>query len=355
MGELDDPRAVLRLADRIIDAMSTTFNLGGKPVTATCSIGIAVTSDPLSDPDELLRHADVAMQAAQRGAAAGCKNRYEVFKDSMHGAILERMHLETDLREAVSAGAIDVEYQPMVMLGSLGIVGFEALARWRDPERGDVSPTVFIPVAEESGLIHQLGRLVLDQAVHQAAQWQATFPHRPPVTVSVNLSSRQLDDPDLVSYVGDLLSSAGLVPGTLKLEITESVMLGDVDRAIVTLQKFRELGVGLALDDFGTGYSSLSYLHLLPVDAVKVDQSFIARINGDGALMVSAISAIASGLQLDLIAVGIEDGAQRRFLTSNGFFYGQGFLFSHPVAAEAATALLERDFATQTARTRPPA
>lgn len=340
VDNLEDARGVLRLADRIVHAMSLAFNLRDKPLTATCSIGIAISNDPFSDADELLRHADVAMYAAKgRG-----KNRYEVFEDSMHGEIVERMHLETDLRHALATDDIDVEYQPVVQLGSLRIKGFEALARWRHPERGDISPAVFISVAEECGLIHKLGRRVLERAIGQGAAWQRAFSERPPVTISVNLSSRQLGDPGLVDFVGQLLDDTGLVPDTLALEITESVMLGDVDLAIGVLQKFRELGVRLALDDFGTGYSSLSYLHLLPLDVVKVDRSFIARVEEeDGAAMVNAISAIAGGLGLQLVAEGIETGGQRKFLTRAGYRYGQGFLFSKSLLPDDATALLQRD------------
>ncbi len=340
VDNLDDPRGVLRLADRIVHAMSHTFNLRDKPIAATCSIGIAITNDPFSDADELLRHADVAMYAAKgRG-----KNRYEVFEDSMHGEIVERMHLETDLRDALTVNEIEVEYQPLVLLGSLRIAGFEALARWRHPDRGDISPAVFISVAEECGLIHRLGRRVLEDAIQRGAEWQRMFPDRPPVTVSVNLSSRQLGDPDLVAHVGDLLDQNGMQPDTLTLEITESVMLGDVDRAISVLQKFRDLGVRLALDDFGTGYSSLSYLHLLPLDTVKVDRGFIGRLaEEEGASMVHAIAAIAQGLGLQLVAEGIETGEQRRFLTKAGYRYGQGFLFSESLPSDQASALLQRD------------
>lgn len=342
VDNLEDPRGVLRLADRIVHAMSHTFNLRDKPIAATCSIGIAISNDPFSDADELLRHADVAMYAAKNKG----KNRYEVFEDSMHGQIVERMHLENDLRDALSRDEVEVEYQPVVQLGSLRIVGFEALARWNHPERGDISPAVFISVAEECGLIHKLGRRVLERAIEQGAAWQRMFPDRPPVSISVNLSSRQLGDPDLVTVVGDLLDDSGMTPHTLALEITESVMLGDVDRAIGVLQKFRELGIRLALDDFGTGYSSLSYLHLLPLDAVKVDRSFIARVEEqEGAAMVNAISAIAAGLDLQLVAEGIETGAQRKFLTRAGYRYGQGFLFSKSLKPDTATALLQRDMA----------
>lgn len=342
VDNLEDPRGVLRLADRIVYAMSHAFNLRDKPLTATCSIGIAISNDPFSDADELLRHADVAMYAAKgRG-----KNRYEVFEDSMHGEIVERMHLETDLRHALTTEDIDVEYQPVVQLGSLRIIGFEALARWRHPERGDISPAVFISVAEECGLIHKLGRRVLERAIRQGAQWQQMFTDRPPLTISVNLSSRQLGDPGLVDFVGQLLEDTGMLPETLALEITESVMLGDVDLAIGVLQKFRELGVRLALDDFGTGYSSLSYLHLLPLDVVKVDRSFIARVEEqEGAAMVNAISAIADGLGLQLVAEGIETGGQRKFLTRAGYRYGQGFLFSKSLQPDDATALLRHDLA----------
>ena len=338
--DLHDPRSVLRLADRIVHSMSSLFNLADKPIRATCSIGIAITTDSASDADELLRHADVAMYAAK---AAG-KNRYEVFEDSMHGEIVERMRLETDLREAVLGGLVRVEYQPVVELETSRIVGFEALARWRCPERGHVSPAVFISVAEESGLIEQLGRATLYEAIRQAAVWKQQFPDRMPFSIAVNLSNRQLNDPGLVDFVGNLLGDSGLAPQALTLEITETAMVEDVDHAIEMLQKFRELGVRLALDDFGTGYSSLSYLHLMPLDVVKVDQAFIARIGDDkGASMVKAIAAIAESLKLQVIAEGIEEDSQREYLLDAGYHYGQGFLYSKSVSADDATQLLMLD------------
>ncbi|MGI9602969.1 MAG: putative bifunctional diguanylate cyclase/phosphodiesterase [Acidimicrobiales bacterium] len=339
LGSLTEPSQLLAMAERIIRAVARPFDLGGRVVDTTASVGVALSSDVNADADELLRNADVAMYAAKgRG-----KNRFEVFEDAMHGALVERIQLESDLREALENDEITVQYQPVFQLETGMIKGFEALSRWHHSTRGPVSPAVFISIAEESGLIQELGRSVLCTAVRQAAQWQHRYPAEDPISIAVNLSSRQLADPDLVDIVTNVMADSHLEPGSLTLEITESVMMGDVDHAVGLLQKLRDAGVQLALDDFGTGYSSLSYLHLLPLDIVKVDRSFVNRIDEEGgAALVRAIVAMGESLGLQTVAEGVESEDQRDFLTREGYTFGQGFLFAKPLRVEEADELLDR-------------
>ncbi|MDH5237239.1 MAG: EAL domain-containing protein [Acidimicrobiia bacterium] len=337
--DVAEPNRMLWMADRIIRRIAQPFDLQGRMVDTTGSIGLAVSDDAELDADALLRNADVAMYAAKgRG-----KNRFEVFEDAMHGALVERVELEADLRQALDLGEIHVDYQPVFNLDSGMIRGFEALARWDHPKRGPVSPSVFISIAEESGLIRPLGRWILTEAVVQAAQWQRRFVLDEPISIAVNLSSRQLADPGLLETVDQVMTDSGLIPGSLILEITESVMMGDVDQAVGLLEKLRELGVQLALDDFGTGYSSLNYLHLLPLDIVKVDRAFVNRIDDEGgAALVRAIVAMGDSLGLDTVAEGVESEDQRDFLRREGYTYGQGYLFARPLSVVDAEEMLAR-------------
>ena len=235
-------------------------------------------------------------------------------------------------------------YQPVVHLHSGRTHGFEALARWTDLERGEVPPAVFVAVAEDAGLIEELGRAVLERAVTETADIQRQLGH--PYQVNVNLSTWQLADPDLVSSARALLTDAGLAPGTLTLEVTESVMVGHVDRALAVLNDLRDLDVKLALDDFGTGYSSLSYLHLLPLDALKADRSFVTRHDERaGEALLRAIVAIGSSLGLRTVAEGIEDEAELASVRRLGYDFGQGYLFSKPVPLGDLTELLEAEYA----------
>lgn len=338
LPDVSDPTVLAALAERVLRAIRQPFDLASRSIETTCSLGLAVCDTGI-EPDALLRDADVAMYAAK----ARGRNQFEVFEDSMHGALVERIQLEADLRAAHQRGELSVHYQPVFNLQTGRLQGFEALSRWCHPTRGPVSPAVFIAVAEESGFIRDLGRSVLRSAVAQTARWQRRFPREEPVSIAVNLSSRQLADPDLLEVVATALADNDLAPGTLVLEITESVMVGDVDHAVNLLTKLRELGVRLALDDFGTGYSSLSYLHLLPLDLVKVDRSFVNRIDDEGgAALVRAIVAMGDSLGLETVAEGVESVDQREFLRREGYTFGQGYLFARPLDAEAAEALLER-------------
>ncbi len=329
-------QAAGEVADRLIQSLNEPVEVGGIPVVASGSAGVALGFDPNISVDDLLRNADVAMYSAK---SAG-KNRMAIFEDSMHDASIERMRIEHDLRASLAEDGVGVAYQPIICLSTNQITGFEALARWTHKDRGSVPPSVFIAVAEDAGLIEELGRSVMQRAVTETAELQQRL--GVPFRVNVNLSTRQLEDDKLVETARNLLLETGLVPGSLTIEVTESVMVGHVDRAISVLNQLRDLEVKLALDDFGTGYSSLSYLHLLPLDSLKADRSFVTR-HGDsaGEGLLRAIVAIGESLNLYTVAEGIEDEAEHEAVKRLGYDYGQGYLFSKPVALAELTELLE--------------
>lgn len=337
LNNLPDAAMAATVAQRVVDQLSEPVTLNGLPVVATASIGVALAGSS-DTPEELIRNADVAMYSAK---AAG-RNRYSLFEYSMHDATLERMRIEQDLREAISKEEITMRYQPIVDICSGKISGFEALARWNRKHHGAVRPDVFIAVAEDAGLIEDLGRLVLHDSVRQVATWQKACLTDTPITISVNLSTRQLEDPDLVTLTRSLLEETALARGSLTLEVTESVMVGHVDRAISVLNELRDLDVRLALDDFGTGYSSLSYLHMLPLDSLKADRSFVSRCHEQsGEAILKAVVAIAQSLGLKTVAEGIEEPDQQRRIAELGYDFGQGYLFAKPLLPEDALALLQ--------------
>lgn len=336
---VEDTSMVLQVASRILTSLARAFDVDGRSLEVTSSIGIALTGNNGAQAEELLRNADVAMYVAKSKG----KNRYEVFADEMHRALLDRMQLESDLRLAIDRGEIELYYQPLFRLDDGTLKGFEALARWNHPTLGQQSPAVFISLAEETGLIGALGRAVLREAVRQTGEWQQRYPRERPITMAVNLSSKQLSDHGFMDVMVSSLDTSGMAEGTLILEVTESVMVGDVDVAIELLNKLRDNGARLALDDFGTGYSSLSYLHLLPLDIVKVDRSFISNSHTEtGAALIRAIAALSASMDLETVAEGIETEVQQGFVASHGYTYGQGFLFSRPLpAAEAEQVVSE--------------
>jgi EAL domain-containing protein (putative c-di-GMP-specific phosphodiesterase class I) len=261
------------------------------------------------------------------------KARYQVFEPDMHVAVLRRLELKADLQRAVEHGDFVLHYQPIVDLRSGDITGVEALVRWKHPLRGLVPPLEFIPLAEESGLIVPIGRWVLREACREAIRLQAEFVQDPPLTMSVNLSMRQLQDQDLIGHVKEVLGETGIPPRSLVMEVTETVMMKDMDVAILRLTELRELGVRIAVDDFGTGYSSLSRLRRFPVDMLKVDKSFVDEVTGRGehASLTAAVVQLAESLDLVAVAEGIEREDQLSRLRDLHCRYGQGFLFSKPV------------------------
>src|SRR5919112_1270296 len=326
------------VAERIVEELQAPFTLGGQPVVITPSIGIAIGDSRQDPPEHLLREADLAMYRAKEDGKA----RHRVFDPNMEYETTERLRLENDLRRALQRDEFRVHYQPLVHLETRRIIGMEALVRWEHPERGVILPDDFVPLAEEIGLIIPLGWWVLREACRQAHKWQKRYSAEPPLSMGVNLSTKQLLDSDLVEDVEGLLRETGLDPECLILEITESAVVGAEEHRIGTLRRLRALGVQFALDDFGTGYSSLSYLKRLPVSLLKIDRSFVERIGQDAEdeVLVSGIVYVASGLGLSVVAEGVETPEQLAQVKSLGCELGQGHYFSEPVSSEAAGELL---------------
>jgi diguanylate cyclase (GGDEF)-like protein/PAS domain S-box-containing protein len=317
------------VATRIQQALAISFNLLGQEVYTTLSIGIALGSGYGDDVSDMLRDAETAMHSAK----ARGKARYEVFGNDMHGELMSRLKMETDLRRACERDELFVDYQPIVSLQNRTLIGFEALVRWRHPDFGMVPPKEFIPIAEETGLILQIGQTVLRSACRQAREWQQTYPSSPPLFVSVNLSVKQFNEPGLVENIAELLEESNLPPRCLKLEITESVFSDNIDAAVTLLTQLRDLGVQLSIDDFGTGYSSLSYLQRFPIDTLKIDRSFVTQMmeNEENLAIVRTIVALAQNLGMDVVAEGVETEDQLRLLRKLECENGQGYLFSTPL------------------------
>lgn len=317
------------VATRIQQALAISFNLLGQEVYTTMSIGIAVGPDHGEPISDLLRDAETAMHRAK----AHGKARYEVFGRDMHGELMSRLKMETDLRHACKRGELFVDYQPIVSLENRTLIGFEALVRWRHPEFGLVPPKDFIPVAEETGQILAIGQTVLESACRQAQYWQENYPSAPPLFVSVNLSVKQFKQPGLVQNIANLLQEYRLPPRCLKLEITESVFSDNIEAAVGLLTQLRNLGVQLSIDDFGTGYSSLSYLQRFPIDTLKIDRSFVTQMmeNEENLAIVRTIVALAQNLGMDVVAEGVETEDQLMLLRKLECENGQGFLFSTPL------------------------
>ncbi len=291
-------------------------------------------------PDDLLRHADLAMYTAK----ARGKGRIEFFEPRMHQAVVQRLELKADLREAIAAGQFELHYQPIVDLRGGRLVGLEALVRWRHPERGLVAPAEFIPAAEESGLIIPLGRFVLETACRQMRDWEADGLAGERLSLCVNVSTLQLQDPGFAEMLAAVLAESGFEARRLTLEITESALMDDIDASAATLLNLKTLGLRLAIDDFGTGYSSLSYLERLPIDVLKIDRSFIAalRRGHEVPVLVRSIVKLGQTLRMEVLAEGIEREEQLVRLRELGCRLGQGFYFSPPVPASGAAGILSQ-------------
>jgi diguanylate cyclase (GGDEF)-like protein/PAS domain S-box-containing protein len=340
LEELADEREVLAAADRIISALQAPFAVQGKEVVARASVGIALPDpDRPQEADELLRNADMAMYTAKNNG----KGRYEWFAPSMHAAVVERLELTADLRRAVERSELFVLYQPIIDLATGRRTGVEALVRWRHPHRGLVGPDEFIALAEETGLILPLGRLVLEHACRHGARWQQQ--HGRELTINVNLSIRQLQDPGFVNEVTEILVASQLRAHCLTLEITESLLMQDAEAAVEKLTALKRLGVRVAIDDFGTGYSSLSYLQQLPIDILKIPKPFIDGVvkTSDESALARAIIKLAKTLRLETIAEGIEQQEQWDKLRELDCDLGQGYFFSRPVESDDIDALLARE------------
>ncbi|HEY6360956.1 MAG TPA: EAL domain-containing protein [Vicinamibacterales bacterium] len=335
IDDIKDVSDAVRVAERIQANLQRPFTIDGHEVFMSASVGIATSATGYEQPEAILRDADTAMYRAKAWGTARC----EVFDTEMRNRAVARLELETALRRAVERQEFQLHYQPIVSLDTGLPNGFEGLIRWRHPERGLVEPGEFIPVAEETGLIQPIGWWVLREACRQMRVWQASLCAYA-TTISVNLSGQQFMQSDLIDQIEQILQNTGLDGSSLKLEITESTIIGNIDAVVHTLLRLKELGVQLAIDDFGTGYSSLSYLQHLPIDTLKIDRSFIANMSADNSEIVRAIVALAHHLRLDVVAEGIETAEQRAQLIEFGCTHGQGYLFSKPVDSEAAGLLI---------------
>jgi diguanylate cyclase (GGDEF)-like protein len=337
---MTDATDAVRVAQRIQDELSQPFVLDKNSAFATASIGIALSSSGYDRPEDILRDADIAMYRAKENGKA----RYELFDSGMHARAVSRLQLESDLRQAIEQKEFCVYYQPIVCLQTGSLAGFEALVRWNHPRRGVVSPADFIPVAEETGLIVPIGEWVLTEACAQVRQWQVDSPSHRSLSLSVNLSARQVAQPDLLERIKEALETSKLNPHCLKLEITESVVMENAEAAALMFKQLRSLGVQLSIDDFGTGYSSLSYLHRFPLNYLKIDRSFVMRLTTDNDnAIVRTISTLARNLGMEVIAEGIETEEQYQQLKMLGCEYGQGYLFSRPVARDGVAHLIAQD------------
>ncbi|MGH2683833.1 MAG: EAL domain-containing protein [Actinomycetota bacterium] len=333
---IDGEREALRFAERIREAVCQPFDLPSGNVFLTTSIGVAIGSG--ISAETLMENADVAMYRAKDCGRARC----ELFDAELRRGAAARLEIESALRRGLDQSELRVFYQPHYSLVTGALVGMEALVRWQHPQLGLVSPVEFIPVAEESGLIVPLGTHVLQEACRQVREWQERFPSSGAIEVHVNLSARQFVQPDLVRDVASVLREAEVAPQRLCLEITESVAMDDVESTIATLLQLRALGVKVGIDDFGTGYSSLSYLRRLPVDVLKIDKSFVARLGEDmvDSAIVSSVVNLARSLGIAVVAEGVETEQQRLELRALGCPVAQGYYFSRPLSAEAATELI---------------
>jgi diguanylate cyclase (GGDEF)-like protein len=340
--DLRDLEDATMAAGRVVETLRQPFSLNGQEIRVTASMGIATNLDAPADAGGLLMQADVAMYAAKRSDAG--PGGYQVFQPSMQDEVTERHALREDLHRAIERGELVNHYQPLVSLETGEVVGAEALVRWQSKERGLVSPAYFIRVAEESGLILELGRWVLREACGQARDWQREFPARKALGVSVNLSAVQLRQPGFVDDVVRVLQQTGLEPGLLTLEITESTFMDDTRSAIARLRELRGLGIRLELDDFGTGYSSLSILRDLPLDGLKIDKSFVDGLHaaGDRPAFLQAIVRLAQALDLDMVGEGIEQEPQADALRGMGCQRGQGYFFARPLPAQDMIAFLHQ-------------
>jgi diguanylate cyclase (GGDEF)-like protein len=333
LGDVEPPEAEV-VAETIIAELAQPFALLGREVFVNASIGIA---SGLEEAEDLLRNADVAMYRAKRDGGG----RYRVFEPKMRAAVSARLELEADLRRAIERDELVLHYQPIVELATARIEGVEALVRWEHPRRGLVTPPEFIPLAEESGLIVDLDRWVIGEACRQAARWQDRYGSLAPRWVSANLSGRHLFEGDLESDVAEALAQSGIPPSSLTLELTETVLVQDVDVAVERLSRLKRLGVRLGIDDFGTGYSSLRYVSRFPADFLKIAKTFVDEVQEpSGAALAQTIVTLGRNLGMDAIAEGIEEPAQLRQLELHGARYGQGYLFARPLRAERLEELL---------------
>ncbi|MGV3710173.1 MAG: putative bifunctional diguanylate cyclase/phosphodiesterase [Gemmatimonas sp.] len=335
-GLTGEPEAI-SVIDRVRDALSRPMNLRGRGINVSASIGLA-HAELGQNVTEVLRNADLAMYHAKAAGRGG----YQVYEEGMHSAVLDRLEIESDLRRALEGDEFRLLYQPIVDLESSRLLGVEALLRWQHPTRGLLGPDVFIKIAEETGLIVSIGRWALAEACRQAREWEVEAGDGSGITMSVNISGRQLVEPTLVSDVAAIVKASELTPSLLTLELTETILMRDTELTLSTLHELKSLGVRLAIDDFGTGYSSLSYLQRFPIDTLKIDKAFIDSVarGGSDAALARTIVSLAGLLELSTVAEGVEGDDQRAHLLELGCVRAQGYLFARPLVAGEVGAMM---------------
>lgn len=316
----------VRVAERVLESFSTPFPLAGLALDVATSIGISVAAESVRDPDSVISQADIALRRAK---AAG-KGRYVVYDAHLDARVRENLEIESDLRQALAREEFEVHFQPVVESCTGAVAGAEALLRWRHPKRGMISPAEFIPVAEDNGTIHPIGEWVLEESLTQLKSWLETYPN---FYLGINLSPKQLESPQFLTTFARILGVSGVPHDSVMLELTETYLMQDVERAARDLRRFAGLGVQIAIDDFGTGYSSLKYLQHLPITHLKIDRSFIHRVVRDerSRVLIEAIQLLADKLDLKVIAEGVETRAQADFLLATGCRWAQGFLYEKPM------------------------
>jgi diguanylate cyclase (GGDEF)-like protein/PAS domain S-box-containing protein len=343
LSDVNQPQEAIDVAERLQTELAAPFKLDGHEVFTSASIGITLSDAATRKPEDFLRDSDTAMYRAKESGKA----RFEIFDQAMHVRNVNLLQLESDLRRAVEREEFRVVYQPIIDLQTGEVSEFEALVRWLHPEQGFVSPDAFIPVAEETGLITAIDTWVLTESCRQIAEWQKRFPRRE-LSVSVNLSTKLLINCNLPDKVGEIMRQMNLKPSSLKLEVTETSVMENAETALWILSELAATGIRISSDDFGTGYSSLSYLHRFPFARLKIDRSFIGKMDSDGKSeeIVRTILTLADNLHLEVVAEGIETAEQFRLLEDFGCRFGQGFLFSRPLEAGAAEKLIGTTFAS---------
>jgi EAL domain-containing protein (putative c-di-GMP-specific phosphodiesterase class I) len=328
----------VEIAERVMAGVGAPISVEGRDVKVAVSVGIAFGDHNMvsaDDAGELLRNADAAMYTAKENGKAN----HQLFNPELHARTMARMELKAELLRAHENGEFTLRYQPIMDLARGDMAGMEALARWEHPERGVLSPTEFVPLLEETGLIVQVGRQILSEACAWGAHMQQECPREPPLSMAVNVSARQLQRPEFIQEVATVLDESSIVRSSLTLELTESVMMQDMEVSLLRLESLRRLGVKLAIDDFGTGYSSLNYVRELPVDVLKIDRSFLADENPQVAQMTASIVGLARIFNLKAVAEGVENGDQLERLQGMHCDFGQGFHFAKPLSAQDVLAM----------------
>lgn len=336
LEDLPNAQEASRIAAEIRNALTLPFVIRGTEIFTSISIGITLNTTWFRQSEEILRDADSALSHAK----AQGKARWVVFDETMHADAIQRLDLQSGMRRALQAGEFVVHYQPIISLSTGRLIGFEALVRWAHPERGKVAPDDFLPLAEETGLLASIDSHVLRSACRQVSRWQQQFPHQN-LLINVNVSAQLFALPDFIELVRDTIRETGLLPGTLRLELTESIIMSKVPDAAARLDRLHDMGVVLQVDDFGTGYSSLSKLHQFPIDGLKVDRMFMARVRAgnDHVPIIDTIMTLAQSMGLTVTAEGIENEAQLGYCRSHNCHYGQGHLFASALESEAASAI----------------